>query len=97
MWNGLVQTEKRKNEHDDDDQESQRSLERAREFGAAGEDPAAERLKREALGRFLQGAREKLAADITRRLANGCDIAASLSVGTKTRGSRLPLKCLLGD
>ena len=39
-------------------EDSQRSLERAREIGAAREDPAAEQLKREALGRLLQ-AREK--------------------------------------
>jgi hypothetical protein len=42
----------------DKNEESQRSLERAREIGAAGEDPAAEKLKREPLGRLLQ-AREK--------------------------------------
>ena len=43
--------------------ESQRSLERAREIGAAGEDPAAEKLKRQALGRLLQ-AREKRSQEI---------------------------------
>ena len=42
----------------DDSGQSQRSLDRAREIGAAGEDPAAEELKREVLGR-LQETREK--------------------------------------
>ena len=33
-------------------EQSRRALEKAREIGAAGEDPAAENLKREALGRL---------------------------------------------
>jgi hypothetical protein len=67
-----------------------RLLERAREIGAAGDEAGSFRP-------VAAGAREKLAAYIATRLANGCDTAASLSVGTKTCGSRLPLKCLLGD
>lgn len=35
-------------------EQSRRALERAREIGGAGEDPAAENLKREALGRLVQ-------------------------------------------
>jgi hypothetical protein len=42
----------------DKNEESERSLERVREIGAAGEDPAAERLKRVALRRLVL-AREK--------------------------------------
>jgi hypothetical protein len=42
----------------DDNGRFQRSLERAREIGAVGEDPAAENLKREVLRR-LQQAHEK--------------------------------------
>ena len=64
----------------DNKEQSRRSLEKAREIGAAREDPAAENLKRQGVKAVAAAARKWLVehSNQTKGLGFGCDTAGTL-------------------